>query len=77
MTLLALASIPTTQFFQHGHSELLHSSARVQATIAAARSFLESHAGALKSVTNTDVQIEENFAQILIQEVTGDPYVLR
>ena len=75
MTLLALASNPiglSTQFSQNGEGKLSYASVPREDAIVAARSFLESHAGALKSVTNTDVQIEENFAQILIQEVTGD-----
>ena len=38
-----------------------------------ARSFLLANAGNLLSFTNTSEIIHENFAQLLIQELTGDP----
>lgn len=36
-------------------------------------SYLRQHAKSLKSLTNTGVVLEENFAQMLIEESTGDP----
>jgi FMN phosphatase YigB (HAD superfamily) len=40
--------------------------------VARARAFLECNAGCMNSTTNTGVVIRDNFAQMLILEVTGD-----
>ena len=36
--------------------------------------FLNNHAKALHSITNNDITIKENFAQLLILEATHDRY---
>lgn len=35
--------------------------------------YLRAHAGKMRSTTNTGVELQENFAQLLMLEVTGDP----
>lgn len=48
----------------------------IQRAADSAHEFLKENARCLKSITNTGVYIEENFAQLLIQEVTGDLSVI-
>ncbi|KAF9468730.1 hypothetical protein BDZ94DRAFT_1294279 [Collybia nuda] len=44
----------------------------IQQAVDSARAFLKANARCLKSITNTGVCIEENFAQLLMQEVVDD-----
>lgn len=53
------------------HLESLNES-KVQMAIGLAQAYLERHAGKHTSVTNTQIDIYENFSQCLIQEVTKD-----
>jgi hypothetical protein len=53
------------------HSEPLNEP-NVHMAIEIAQAYLEKHAGKHTSVTNTQIDIDENFSQCLIQEVTED-----
>jgi hypothetical protein len=76
----AIVKLTGTQFTDFNHPEHLEkpkldTKTRISTALASAQSYLAHHAGNLKSTTSTGLQLEENFAQMLIEELSEERYL--